>query len=238
MRYPTISTDACVKLANEFLRQGLRPVTEGEIDHAGKGPDLDVSGLESVATSCAQALDHWQADADPSLDRDQLEGVLSGLLHRAVNTYPTLVLDDPGFWRFVALSQLWEVTYWREQGSFDSLDPAKYLRYIDAKAPTECVPTRMFLRAQAVVRRDGDYSLAASVPRGVDFWRSHVLRVGVSYAPALARALAEEQATHHMPTDDLRAYARRLNRSSTNLVLPLLDEDEAEALIERLKSPT
>jgi hypothetical protein len=238
VRYPTISTDACVKLANEFLREGHRPVTEGEIDHAGKGPDLDVSGLESVAMSCATALENWQAEAAPPLDRDQLEGALAGLLHRAIHTYPTLVLDDPGFWRFVALAHLWEVTYWREQGSFDSLDPAKYLRYIDAKAPAECVVTRMFLRARAVVRGDDDYSLAAGVPRGVDFWRSHVLRVGVSYAPPLARALAKEQATHHMPTDDLRAYARRLNRSSTNLVLPLLDDDEAEALIERLKTPT
>jgi hypothetical protein len=39
----------------------------------------------------------------------------------------------------------------------------------------------------------------------------------------------------HLATDDMRAYARRLNRIWTNVDLNLLNEDEAKRLIDELR---
>ena len=48
------------------------------------------------------------------------------------------------------------------------------MTYVDGGK--ECVPFRMFLRAQAI-RQEDDYSLAGALPKATDFWRSHVIRV-------------------------------------------------------------
>jgi len=237
MRYPTISMDVCMKLSSSFLRDGQRPADTGEIDFAGTGPDLDVSSLAEASALCEEALTAWAADpAVATSDRDLLEGRLSGHIHQALHGFPVLVLDDPGFWRFAVLQYFWSLTYWRERERFDSRDPAKYLRYVDATQPTECVLTRMFLRAQVVRRGQDDYALAEAVPRGTDFWRSHVLRVGVSYAPSVAQAFAREQAQRRMATDELRQFASMLNRASTNIVFPVLDDAEAIAAVQSLRA--
>jgi hypothetical protein len=38
-----------------------------------------------------------------------------------------------------------------------------------------------------------------------------------------------------MNTSELRRYAKRLNRTVTNLVVELLDQDDADALVEDLR---
>ena len=51
-------------------------------------------------------------------------------------------------------------------------------------------------------------------------------------APVLAQAFVEKQATDRMQTNELRSYAKRLNRIWSNVALTVYDESEAEQLLQ------
>src|SRR5438132_5710573 len=116
-------------------------------------------------------------------------------LHSVLRSLHVETLDDPGFWAYLASGPFWFFVKWREDPTKRKLET--YYKYLDGRANDACVPLRMFLRAQAV-EKDGDYSLASSIERGVDFWRSHVLRVRTGGKIELARAVAEEQLEDRM----------------------------------------
>ena len=164
-------------------------------------------------------------------DKDRFEGRSAPRLYSALSAFPTDVLDDPRFWAYLSVAYFWDFIAWREEGAFSR---GNYLKYLNAESPTESVLPRMFLRAAAVGGPEyGD--LAGAIPQGTDFWRSHVTRVRTGTAPVVARALVVSHRDDRLATDDLRALARELNRSWTNVVLYLHDEDEAAGLIGELR---
>lgn len=235
-RYPSISRRDCARIVPTFLSGETAVLPDEAVNWKSSGPELDLEELKDVATEIETDRQEFAVGSQAS-DRDMFEGMACGKLHAAMRAYPIRVLDDPSFWRYVALEYFWPLSYWREQGTFDKGDHGRYLKYVDASVATECVVTRMFLRAQAVQVAEGDdYSLAHAVPKGTDFWRSHVLRVSVGSAPPVTRAFVNEQAANRMPTSELRSYARRLNRVATNLVFPLLDDEDAAGLISDLRT--
>jgi len=109
------------------------------------------------------------------------------------------------------------------------LDDRGFWRFLSIRS----VLPRMYLRIQAV---GGEHHgpLAAAVPHGTDFWRSHVLRVRSGSVPAVARAFARKQAGDRLMTDSLRQAARRLNRTWANVVLNVYDDSEATDLIQTI----
>lgn len=229
-RYPTVPRGTSVQLAAEFVKSGPRHLRSDEIHWQGSGPEVDLAEWQQVAASIPDEIKRHDREPDGA-DKDRLEGQLAGHLHQKLHRLPTQVLDDPGFWRYVTFGDLWPLVRWRESDQFDK-GADTYIKYVDATKPTECVATRMYLRAQAV--RDGDDYSLATIPRATDFYRSHVIRVSVGAAPAVARAFAREHKVNRRPTPELREFARRLNRHATNLVLPLLTEEESAELIEEL----
>lgn len=231
MRYPTLSSAATAEHA-ALLLAGDEPDPTAHMVVQGTGPEL---ALESLAV-LGESLLAEATDLDRSsgrVDRDRFEGSASGRLHALVSDLPIAVLDDPGFWAYLTLVHFWGFVTWREASAFASNDPGRYLRYIDGRSTTECVLTRMALRAR-ICAIGADCSLASAIPFGADFWRSHVLRVAVSGAPAIARAYARQQAENRMATEELREFARTLNRVTTNIVPQLLDDDDALALVNEL----
>jgi hypothetical protein len=94
---------------------------------------------------------------------------------------------------------------------------------------------RTFLRGQIALEH-GQYDLAWAIPKGTDFWRSHIIRVRTGAVPAVSRAFVREQLADRMPSGPLRAYARRLNRLRTNVVLEVFDDDDAESLCRELRT--
>jgi hypothetical protein len=195
----------------------------------GDGQEIDISELlDAVERIKATLLQRLAATPPFDLDDDQFEGAMSGTLHRALRTYDTEVLDDPGFWAYVASGPLWQFVKWREDPSQRKREV--YHRYIDGLT-VECVPLRMFLRAQAVVDGD-DYSLAAAIEKGVDFWRSHVLRVKTGAKPELARAVVKEQQGARMTVGPVREYAKRINRRWSNELFYLLNDHDCEIVAE------
>lgn len=232
MRYPTITPGRTSELAVEFLESGHRDpsaeIVEQEVREPGEIPDL-------VALSDRIEDERQQFLQTGSEDRDRVEGRIAGLLHSTLSNLPTPVLDDPGFWSFLSLAHCWTFVVWRQEEAFHSGDPSKYLRYVDGTNATECVMLRTYLRGQIAYTPDG-YPLASALPRATDLWRSHIIRVGTGAAPTVAQTFVSDQERDRMPTNDVRAFARKLNRASTNIVFPYLGSDDAEQLIRDLRS--
>ena len=91
----------------------------------------------------------------------------------------------------------------------------------------------MYLRAAAVGGLPfAEY--ASVLPKATDFWRSHVVRVRTGTAPSLVRAFVDMQRQRRLPTDPLRQFAKALNRTWSNVVLSIYD-DEAQALVEEIR---
>lgn len=232
MKYPTVSKGDTRDMAG-LLLDGEGIDVELHTVWEGREEELNVEPLAKVADQVTTQLAVFQKSG--SKDRDLFEGQVAAELHPTLRDLTVEALDDPGFWRWLTMKYFWDFVFWRESGTFASREFEKYRKYIDGLSAAECVLMRMFLRAQAVVDGD-DYSMTSAISSGTDFWRSHILRVRVGASPPVAKAFAHEQATHRMPTGELRSYARRLNRIQTNVVLALYDDASAQALIAGLRA--
>jgi hypothetical protein len=226
MVHPSLEHETLMHHLNELISD-LVPDLSGEEKWVGDGARIDIQPLLDCIADIRTALEGRLAEDAPGLDDDQFEGAMAAELHPALRALDVQTLDDPGFWAYLASGPFWFFVKWRE-------DPAKrkvetYHKYLDGRANDSCVPLRMFLRAQAV-EQDGDYSLASGIERGVDFWRSHVLRVKTGGKKELARAVARQQLEQRMTVGPVREYAKRVNRRWSNQVLYILDEDECRAL--------
>lgn len=225
MRYPTLSLSVVEEIALKRLDSEVDIPVRHLVAMRGADDDFDEAQLEQVLEVFRSAREDPRYE---EWDEDRIEGLVAGALHSALKDLPIEVLDDPGFWRFIGMEHLWAFVQYREDLSVENV-----LKYVDGRNPTECVVTRMFLRAASVVE-EGDYSLAHALPKATDFWRSHVLRVRTSGAPPVARAFAKRQRDKRAKTTALRDNARRLNRMWTNVVLDFYDEEEAAELLDEI----
>lgn len=223
MRYPVLSDAKCRELADQFL-SGERPSVDAYVlwTTVGDETEVDLAPFEQLTKRVSKGASEWT-----DRDRDRYEGKVSVDLYQTLHGLPAEVLDDRGFWRFLALKYFWDFIAWREEAPFSS---GNHLKYVNAAAPTESVLTRMYMRAQSLGGGDhGD--LASAIPRSTDFWRSHVLRVRTGTSPALTRAFATYQRERRASSPVLRETARNLNRLWTNVVLHVYDDDEADSIV-------
>jgi hypothetical protein len=145
------------------------------------------------------------------------------------------ILDDPSFWRYLALRHFWWFISWREA---EPISNGNYHNLVDARFTAEQIPLRLYLRAKAI-DDDSDVALAGELPKSTDFWRSHITRVRVGTAPTVARAFAEakrdeKKLTQPLNTSTLREVAKRVNRMWSNVRLDLYDKDEARRFISEM----
>ena len=252
MKHPMIVRSAALRLAQARTVASAQPnhqwIHDLSSDLAdvvklwGEGDDLDVTPLEDAQVQIEGLLDSEETqDSDP----DQLEGKAACVLFRALTDAGTdaAALDDPGFWRYVCLAHIWNFAAWRQPAAFARKrsaegmpeTPASLKSYVDGNRPHECVPVRMYLRVRALGGLE-HADLASAVREGTDFWRSHILRVKVGEHPPIVRAMVRRQANDdtRLLTDDLRELAKDLNRTLTNVVPALLDDDAAEDLVGEL----
>lgn len=252
MKHPMIVRSAALRIAQARIIDSTRPdhsrVYDLSSDLAevvnlwGEGDDLDITPLEVAQSQIEELLDR---DDMQDLDADQIEGKAACALFGAMTDSGAdpAALDDPGFWRYVCLAHVWNFAVWRQPTAFAGSrstegspgTPTSLKSYIDGNRPHECVPVRMFLRVRALGGLE-HAELASAVRDGTDFWRSHILRVKVGEHPPIVRAMVRRQANDEtrLLTDDLRELAKDLNRTLTNVVPALLDEDSAEDLVGEL----
>jgi len=226
MKHPTLAREHVLAHMEELMTGAITELSS-LATWEGDGNNVDLTDLNLCIGHIEQSLKARLADGTGGLDDDQFEGSMAGDLHRCLSSWDVGILDDAGFWSYLACGPLWFFTKWRE-------DPAKrkpetYNVYIDGSKNVECVPLRMFLRAQAIGHQ-GDYALGEAVPQGTDFWRSHILRVRTGSEPRLAREIAKQHATNRMMVDNVREYAKRIRRRWSNEVIYALDPSECAAV--------
>ncbi|MCY3952023.1 MAG: hypothetical protein OXG69_05690 [bacterium] len=255
MRYPFLDESVTLRIARARIRACTAPDAaarrrddlaldlQADLRMRGDGAEFDPRALDSARTDIERLIQPATPDVD-GLDQDQIEGRAAILLHRALpqSSVTVPMLDDPAFWRYVALAHLWNFAAWREPKAFspprgedeEGLGREKFKDYVDGTRFTECVPTRMWLRVNVLGGRDDH--LAWAVRDGTDFWRSHILRVGLGEHPAIVRAMVLRQADEatRLTTPPLRRLAKELTRTANNLVPSLLDEEGADRLVGEL----
>lgn len=230
MRYPTLTSARSNELA-ALLVTGEAPSVDAVATWRGDGESVDLESLDTVLEEGRKRLDEIGPDPSHTSDKEPFEGELAIGVFAVLHEIPTEVLDDPGFWRYLALSRFWWYISWREA---EPLAKGNVATYTDATRNTEQIPLRLYLRAKAVAA--GEPGLAKDLKKCADFWRSHVIRVRTGTAVPLASAFAEMQrGSLRLPTSRLRAYARRLNRTWTNVHLGLYDAQRAKELIQELR---
>lgn len=233
MKHPSISLDEVRRIAAERL-QGSDVDVSGSVKWVGDGASLDLEPIKAAAAQIDGDLDAFVASGNS--DKDAFEGAAAVPLYAALAPLSLDVLDDQGFWRYLSMAHLWTLTTWREPAfRKEEAEWSKYRVYIDGRRQSECVALRMYLRAR-IAERDGDFSLATDIPEATDLWRSHIVRVRTSYSPVLAQAILEEQRAARMNTEDVRAFAKRIQRVASNVVLHLYEPDEAASLVTELRS--
>ncbi len=250
--YPTLSETSARTLYEIALATGDAPATATVEDAArwqGDGERLALDQLDDLVSQWMILSERFERhdpkDPGRPTSDDEVEGLAATDLHRALEAVheEPAILDDPGFWRYVTFRHLWAFVEWRERKALEtSRDPEKnkprnFLKYVDGRNPTECVATRMYLRAR-ISHHDHDYSRAYSVKHGADFWRSHILRVQVGSAPTVARELIDLQVEQPLTTDVLRVYAKRINRMWANVVPHQYDGPAARDLLLELRPET
>lgn len=231
MRYPTIAADQVERIRADLARGDLADVAE-VTRWAGVGEDIDLGKIEQASFAIRASFEIERSEGDADLDRFEATAAIE--LAQALEDVPLDVLDDPGFWRYLTVAHFWWLVEWREHKAFATEDWARIRIYVDGTRPSECVMTRMYIRAR-IAQEAGNSQLAAAVPKAADFWRSHIVRVRTSYWPAMVGALVTSQAEDRMTVEPLRSFARRLNRTGANVVFATYDVDEARSLIEELR---
>jgi len=227
MRYPILSRSKTEGLARQLVRGELKPNWELERQWVGSGQEIELGPLNRVM-SVMRAEFETRTSKVANDSPEAFEGRFSGDVHIALRDLPIEALDDPGFWRYLSLVDFWWFVAVREA---PAIGRGNVMTYVDGGK--ECVPFRMYLRAQAI--RDGDdYSLAGALPKSADFWRSHVIRVKTGTAPALARSFARLQIDKAMVSDEVRPFARRMNRLWSNIVFHTWDDDDCDRLLAQL----
>ena len=208
---------------------------------AGEGPD----NREAVAAAMATFRDEAETlitkrardagaprGSSDSQDatKDGIEGRLSVSLFRSLRDLGPDVLTDPGFWRYLAVWEMFDFIQWRDGAT------CKLVSFgAESHSPTwDCVPKRMFVRARiAEEARGSEQADALASIAGTDVWRSHVLRVKTGNAPLLAAALMEAWERKDIRTDEVREVAKSIKRLRSNLVFELLDEGQVEEVMSR-----
>lgn len=190
----------------------------------------DLSALEKLAIEIDQYLSDPKTASAKGEYREQYESELCSRTHQALKDLPNEILDDPKFWQYLAVNYFSVFIMWRET---KALGRGNILTYFKA-TPNYAIPLRLFLRGQAVVEATGKYDLAAAIPQATDFWRSHILKVQTGRARRIVRTFAEMHRDKRMMTEQLRGFAKGINRMWANVYLFEYDSDRTKTILKEL----
>ena len=245
MRYPILNTKDTVAFAAsittdpesanltmaasfcaEFIGWSQSPLSESQ-------KEIDLSAVAKIAENLPKMIHDAGGAKATAANREQLEGELAESVHAALKSAPIEILDDARFWRYLAVRYFTEFIAWRE---IEALGEGNIEKYFASKESHESIPLRVYLRAQSVLGGSGGYKLAAAIPKGTDFWRSHILRVRTGRATPLTTAFAEMQSKQRLTTKPLRAFAKLVNRMWANVMLFEYSEKQATEVLTSLRT--
>lgn len=228
MRYPTIAWSDCDEIAQKRIAGDDAPI---DARWVGEGEEVDLARIAEAATE----INALRREPGADRDMDHVEGRASTKLYAALcpadphaSGVPDIsVLDDPGFWRYLALRYFWDFIEWRQPKAFANNN---HMRFLDARQSRDTVLTRMYLRVAAVGGLQ-HADLAEVLTKSADFWQSHVFQVRTASSSPLVRAMTDQHTTDRLARDPLREFAKRVNGMWTNVLLNLYDDDESAELV-------
>lgn len=223
MRYPTISLGRCDEIARGRIAGDDPPIEPAWV---GEGADIDLKLIEQAAKQVQDLLEEHRNHSD----QDYVEALAAAKLYPALALLDVPTLDDPGFWRYLSLAYLWDFVKWRQPAPFKT---GKHMQVLDARDARNTIVTRMYLRVASAGGLD-HIGYAVRIREATDFWQSHVFNVRTASAPALVRAMVNQQADDRLATKPVRRFAKRVNGMWTNVLLNLYDDDEAAELVAEL----
>lgn len=247
MIYSTVSLSSATSFAVEITANQLNQteqymmnfisenVRNASSPGAGAETRLNLDALDTVSESITSRVKKLASGAIKGVDKDKLEGQICSEVYMALEHVPVEILDDAGFWRFIGIRYFWSFTLWRESKALKNKEANSIAKYFSAKSSSESIPLRLYLRAQAMRDATGNFSLAEAVPKGTDFWRSHIIRVRTGRARALAQAFVKLQNSERMKTKDLRRFAKRINRQWSNVIMLDYDDKQSEEILREIK---
>lgn len=228
MSYPIISLHSFQKYISDY-RGGSAIISKPEFVLRGEGDDL----YQKIRQNILTILDSWKKQIKTigidKIKKEALEAELSADLFRVLEQMPMTALTDSDFWRFLACHQFFDFIEWR-----DGSDCALASFGADAnKVNYDCVPYRMFNRALVVYGisdniNDLDY---VKVP-GTDLWRSHILRIFISYSSTMTQSILDKALAKALPTSILREIIKPLTRYRSNIIYETLDYDQAMLMLD------
>lgn len=181
---------------------------------------------------------------------DGLEGALCGCVFQHLSVVPVAVLTSVGFWRYLTTRpEMIEFIIWRDQ---DPKQPGKIPgnASFGVTAPNsidrDTVPWRMFNRALISIQAasiNGKSPMETAEYAGSDTWKSYIMRVKTSFAPAyVAEILSSLQSADGLKPSDMREsrpnrtglnFPKRITRLNTNIVAETLGPDQAARTVRR-----
>lgn len=237
MHWSISAHDAAILI--EALRSGrprfeARRIAGNDSDDTREDVEAAMDSFRAIADSemRGSSRSHGESSGRGKKDdsKDGIEGRLSVPLYELLKPLGPEVLTDPGFWRYLAVWEMFDFTQWRDGA-------ACKLESFGAQAhnPTwDCVPKRMFVRARISEEAKGVEAAAALASvSGTDLWRSHVLRVKTGNSPKLAAALVEAYEREEIRTNSVRDVAKRIKRLRSNIVFELLDDDQVADILSK-----
>lgn len=230
MKYPTLSHAEASKYVQD------RRAPEGQFslpDPVMKGEGKNVTPILHEALS--NVFNGWEKKISKITNQQQkdgFEGEYSIKLFEALSFLLTTpeVLTDRDFWRYLAIFHMYEFCEWRETRTNKLCSPAAW--GADTKSiDRDCVPYRMFNRALVAKSIDINSDMGemryAKVASG-DFWKSHVLRGDVAYAPAMTRVMLDLYEEKKINTNTVRGPIKNVGRLHANIFYEIFAIDDAE----------
>ncbi len=229
MLYPTITEQELIQIVRSRLAGD--EITAPKVSWLGSGDRFEATAVTAKSVESKALLEGPDKEKWES-DNDAFEGTIAPDVYDLLKDTPLVILDDPGFWRYVAM-EFWWYAKWRQESTFKSGE--NYLIYVDGKNSVECVILRTFLRGQ-IASNAGDPALAHAIKAATDIWRSHLTRVVNWKYSTVVKAFVRLQKEEPLPTDKLRVAVRKLNRRRANLILTNYNDREATDLLNELRS--
>ena len=244
MRYPTLDITPLKALAQTSLgKEELGSDEQAQIKahkvDRGSGETMDLRRLEERVKEMKSLHRTLLDDPDYKDDPDRIEGRLSELLHKGLKAsrMPDDALDDKDFWQYLVMKYFWWLVVWRHHTAQPEKykqfkEGGKYLRYLNHEKHEVSVLARMYIRADLALDEDGSYELAWRGKFATDLWQSHLIPVDTGRTPVLVRAILRRQAEQPLTTGPLRACAKDIQRSNTNVVPTDWTDEDADDYVE------
>jgi hypothetical protein len=254
--YPTLKTNDADSVAEILLNcramtivppeLNSRDFLDLELKHVKlrDGADVSIEKLYEIADSIQRFVKEFKYK-----DKYQLEEMYAEFLHESLRDLPRKALQDPDFWRYLALFPFRSYLLFRES----SLEWQSYGGKSGTKKTHWLLP-RTYLWGRKTWDADtDDYSFAHAVRDSrkssglsegtiTDFYHSHIVRLKWSSSTAAARGFIEGFITEPVMHDKDNSANRpsqwlssRIGRAGNNICLPFIGTEGVKDFIVEAK---